>query len=73
MSVPEQSRARELPWYAAYPEPSTKTPAQVPRDEVLAWLKQGQRPGKDFLVIDVRKLDHTVCGGHVGDTSSSVG
>jgi arsenical-resistance protein 2 len=61
MSVPKSTKSTELPWYDAYPQPSTKTPAQVSRDEVLAWIKQGQRPGRDFLVVDVRKLDHTVC------------
>jgi hypothetical protein len=61
MSDSLSTKPAELPWYEAYPQPSTKTPAQVSRDEVLAWLKEGQRPGKDFLVVDVRKLDHTVC------------
>nr|KAK5432350.1 hypothetical protein LTR18_011139 [Exophiala xenobiotica] len=48
------------PWYNAYPKPRKDKPAVVTRNEVLAWLKNGQNPGVDFLVIDLRRTDHQV-------------
>ncbi|KAH8706897.1 hypothetical protein GQ44DRAFT_629466, partial [Phaeosphaeriaceae sp. PMI808] len=36
-----------------------QTPSAISRDEVLTMLRQGQKPGKDFLLIDLRQADHT--------------
>jgi arsenical-resistance protein 2 len=57
----QPGKSNVAPWYEAYPEPSTKLPEQLSRDELLDWMHHGKQAGKDFLVIDVRKLDHTVC------------
>ena len=54
-AIPVQS----IPWYDAYPTPSTILPT-VSREQVLAWINQGNIPGKDFVVIDVTRSDHTV-------------
>ncbi|KAK4934236.1 hypothetical protein LTR10_024436 [Elasticomyces elasticus] len=48
------------PLYNAYPKPRNDKPAVVTRNEVLAWLKNGQNPGVDFLLIDLRRTDHQV-------------
>lgn len=60
MSV-EASRSM-LPnrWYDAYPEPSTKTPSTISRQELLAWITQGRVSGKDFVVVDLRGADFKV-------------
>jgi arsenical-resistance protein 2 len=57
----ESGKSNPAPWYEAYPQPSTKSPEQLSRDELLDWIHHGKQAGKDFLVVDVRKLDHTVC------------
>ncbi|KAK3936353.1 Rhodanese-like domain-containing protein [Diplogelasinospora grovesii] len=44
------------PWYAAYPAPKSEA-ATMPREEVLVMLKE-QRPGKDFVLVDLRRNDH---------------
>ena len=36
------------------------SPPSVSRDEVLQWLVQGQKPGKDFVLVDLRRNDHKV-------------
>ncbi|KAF1957150.1 arsenate reductase [Byssothecium circinans] len=49
--------------YNVYPEPSTKTPPTISRQELLAWVTQEKIPGRDFVVIDLRGSDHTDEGG----------
>ncbi len=49
-----------IPWYNAYPNPRNDKPVVVTRNEVLAWPKNGQKPGVDFLLIDLRRTDHEV-------------
>ncbi|GAB1199023.1 hypothetical protein APSETT444_008355 [Aspergillus pseudonomiae] len=46
----------EAPWHAAYPAPRT-TAAKLPRQELLQWLKEGKQPGKDFVLVDLRRAD----------------
>ena len=54
----EQSNA--TPWYAAYPEPRNKDPDSISRADLLQRFQAGQKPGVDFLLIDLRRTDHEV-------------
>ena len=47
-------------WWDAYPPPQS-TPAVIPRETVMSWLQSPDKmPGKDYLIVDVRRIDHTV-------------
>ncbi|MCJ1279894.1 hypothetical protein MMC21_007718 [Puttea exsequens] len=59
MSLESLKSVKVTPWYDAYPAPSTRTPPTISRQELLAWMNQEKVAGKDFVVVDVRKLDHT--------------
>ncbi|MCJ1367173.1 hypothetical protein MMC16_006305 [Acarospora aff. strigata] len=48
----------EQPWHAAYPTPRNSDPRAVTRSEILQWLKDGQVPGQDFVLVDLRRADH---------------
>ncbi|OCK93535.1 uncharacterized protein K441DRAFT_661445 [Cenococcum geophilum 1.58] len=48
----------EPPWYAAYPAARNKDPATISRLDLLALIKQGKKPGKDFILVDLRRTDH---------------
>lgn len=50
----------DSPWDPNYPIAKNQTPSTISRDQVLTMLRQGQKPGKDFLLIDLRQADHTV-------------
>lgn len=52
--------ASELPWHAAYPKPKNTAPDVISRSEVLERLNRGEQPGRDFLLIDLRRNDHEV-------------
>ncbi|KAH6658793.1 arsenate reductase, partial [Plectosphaerella plurivora] len=39
--------------------PSVQVPSQVSREQVLAWIKEGKEAGKNYLIVDVRRSDHT--------------
>jgi arsenical-resistance protein 2 len=45
------------PWYTAFPAPTNQTPTTIPRDEVLALIKQAESR-KNYVLIDVRRNDH---------------
>ncbi|KIW52557.1 hypothetical protein PV05_08187 [Exophiala xenobiotica] len=45
-------------WHSAYPQPRNETPNAMTRRAVLGWLQDGQKPGVDFLLIDLRRTDH---------------
>ncbi|BAE56260.1 unnamed protein product [Aspergillus oryzae RIB40] len=47
----------QAPWHAAFPAPRT-TAATLPRQELLQWLKEGKQPGKDFVLVDLRRADY---------------
>ncbi len=47
-------------WYDAYPPPQHTTPSAIHRNDLLALLQSGKRPGKDFLLVDLRRNDHEV-------------
>lgn len=48
------------PWYSAYPSPRNATPEHITRVDLLERMQRGQRPGVDFLLVDLRKNDHEV-------------
>jgi arsenical-resistance protein 2 len=50
----------DSPWDPKYPTAKNETPSSISRDEVLGMLQQGQKPGKDFILVDIRQVDHTV-------------
>ncbi|PWY71252.1 arsenate reductase [Aspergillus eucalypticola CBS 122712] len=45
-----------LPWHAAYPAPWS-TAIGIRREEVLEWFRSGRQPGRDFLLVDLRRTD----------------
>ncbi|KAK9367920.1 Rhodanese-like domain-containing protein [Lipomyces kononenkoae] len=47
----------EKPWYAAYPEAVT-TPTPISRQELLQAFREGKMPGRDFVLVDLRRTDH---------------
>jgi arsenical-resistance protein 2 len=50
----------ETPWYAAYPAARTQSPASISRGELLELFRNGKEPGRDFVLIDVRRTDFEV-------------
>lgn len=48
-----------VPWHAAYPAPRS-TAIGIRREEVLGWFRSGRQPGRDFLLIDLRRTDFEV-------------
>ncbi|KAK9349902.1 hypothetical protein V1523DRAFT_442939 [Lipomyces doorenjongii] len=50
----------EAPWHAAYPEARTVA-ASISRLELLKWFREGKIPGRDFVLVDLRRTDHEVC------------
>ena len=60
MATAANDGRQKRPWYEAYPQPSVKTPDQLSKEELLSWIQEGKRAGKDYLVVDVRRDDHNV-------------
>lgn len=58
MASTERSTA-ERSWHASYPAPKAIVPA-VTRETVLSWMREGKLPGKDFVLVDVRRTDYEV-------------
>ncbi|KAH7025291.1 arsenate reductase [Microdochium trichocladiopsis] len=48
----------QRPWFEAYPPPKTSKPKTVTKEELRHWFLAGQKPGKDFILVDVRRDDH---------------
>ncbi|EON68279.1 hypothetical protein W97_07537 [Coniosporium apollinis CBS 100218] len=48
----------EAPWYAAYPAARNKNPSTLSRVDLLASIKEGKKPGKDFVLVDLRRTDY---------------
>jgi len=46
------------PWHAAYPKPRNSQPESIPRAALFERLQAGQKPGVDFLLIDLRRTDY---------------
>ncbi len=55
----------EPSWHAAYPAPRKGDPASITRTQLLHCLDAGQQPGKDFLLVDLRRTDFEVRFPHV--------
>ncbi|KAI9879094.1 MAG: hypothetical protein M1830_009613 [Pleopsidium flavum] len=57
-----ESKARipeiDTPWHSAYPTPKNPNPAAITRNELLQWLNEGLTPGKDFVLVNLRRADH---------------
>lgn len=53
------STQEEQPWHAAYPAPRN-TADTLPRHELLQWFRDGKQPGKDFVLVDLRRTDFEV-------------
>lgn len=49
----------ERPWHTAYPAPTAEA-SSITREIVLSWIRQGKVPGKDFVLIDLRRTDFEV-------------
>ena len=49
----------EKPWHAAYPAPNT-TALVITRENLFLWMQQGKLPGKDFVLVDLRRTDFGV-------------
>lgn len=62
----------ETPWHSAYPAPRNSNPRAVSRDEVRKWLDEGLVPGKDFVLVDLRRADHEVCSRNHGNLFKSL-
>jgi hypothetical protein len=50
---------QEAPWHAEYPAPKSDA-VGIPQCELLAMMEDGKEPGKDFILVDLRRNDHTV-------------
>jgi len=50
----------DTPWHAAYPPPKNKNPASITKDELLQHFKEGKEPGRDFILVDLRRNDYEV-------------
>lgn len=57
----EQSVAR---WYDAYPKVKSQRLEPISRSDLLDLIHSGALPGRDFLLVDLRRDDHRVC--HIG-------
>jgi hypothetical protein len=53
------SATSEKHWYDVYPSPNSK-PDIITRAETLRLLETAT-PGKDFILVDVRRTDFEVC------------
>jgi hypothetical protein len=53
------------PWHFAYPQPRNSQPDKIDRADLLKRLQAGQKPGRDLLLIDLRRTDHEVSFNHL--------
>ena len=49
----------EAPWHAAYPAPKSEA-VGISQSDLLVMLEEGKEPGKDFVLVDLRRNDHAV-------------
>lgn len=49
----------EQPWHAAFPAPRN-TARSISREEMLQWMREGKKAGKDYVLVDLRRNDHEV-------------
>ncbi|KAJ9611608.1 hypothetical protein H2200_004792 [Cladophialophora chaetospira] len=45
------------PWHAHFPAPRTTSPNSLTREELLGKLKAGEKGGREFLLVDLRRDD----------------
>lgn len=50
----------EKPWHAAYPPPVLSA-AVIKREELLGWVNEGKVAGRDYVLVDLRRVDYEVC------------
>lgn len=55
MSQAEQHPINQNDWWKVYGEPTTQ-PGTISVDELTAWYAE-KTPGKDFVIVDVRRTD----------------
>jgi hypothetical protein len=55
----ESQVAHEAPWHAAYPAPKSEA-IGISQSDLLAMLEDGKQPGKDFVLVDLRRNDYAV-------------
>lgn len=55
----DNKTASEAPWHAAYPAPNSEA-IGISQSDLLSMLEDGQEPGKDFILVDLRRNDHAV-------------
>lgn len=59
------SLSLDSPWDPTYPIAKNQNPSTISRSEVLILLREGKEPGKGFVLVDLRKFDHTVGDGAI--------
>ena len=59
----DSSNPSSTVWYTSFSAPRNTSPKHITRAELLQRLQGGQRPGVDFLLIDLRRTDHEVSTG----------
>lgn len=59
-SAQARKMAASKEWHEAYPNPRNQSPDAISRQALLERLRKGQKPGVDFLLVDLRKADHQV-------------
>ncbi|KAM7187493.1 oxidoreductase [Naviculisporaceae sp. PSN 640] len=58
MATEANPASAPAPWYAAFPPPKTSPVATIPREEVLAMLKdENLVSGKNYVLVDLRRTD----------------
>ena len=48
----------DSPWDPNYPIAKNQNPAALTRQDILGMLSAGQKPGVDFVLVDLRREDH---------------
>ena len=60
-AAPSDSNTRpEAPWHEAFPPPKNSSPDSISRADLLQSCKDGKKAGKDFVLVDLRRIDHEV-------------
>ena len=54
------SKEAEVPWHSSYPLPRNTNVSSISRTELIQMFRDSQRPGKDFVLVDLRRSDHEV-------------
>ena len=57
-------------WHETFPNPRNQSPDAITRQDLLERLQKDQKPGIDFLLVDLRKTDYQVRAHPVPSTPS---